>query len=161
VKIIQGDIFEGRWDVMGTCTNLYHTWGAGIVVPLKKIYPAAYQADLATLKSDTNKLGNFSFADVGHRRIYNLYGQVGIGNNGMPLDRNCQYDFIFDSLYRSCYHLTDTKKEWQNRKIIYALPALGSGLAGGRLSIIEAIIQEVENCWPNIEFHLYKLQKLT
>ena len=157
MKIIHGDIFEGQWDAMGHCANLHHTWGAGIVIPLRKKFLKAYEADLLTQKGSRAKLGSFSYADVGNQRIYNLYGQVGIGNNGHPLDRNCQYDFIFDSLYLSCQHLNDTAKEWKNRKIIYALPQIACGLAGGKISIIGAIIQEVENDWPNIEFNLYKL----
>lgn len=155
MKIIQGDIFEGQWDAMGHCVNLYHTWGAGIVVPLKKKFPEAYQADLFTEKGSKAKLGSFSHADVRNQRIYNLYGQLDIGNNGNPLERNCQYDFIFDSLYLSCQHLNETK---EGKKIIYALPYLiGCGLASGKEKIVLAIIEEVENHWPNIEFHLYKL----
>lgn len=157
MKIIKGDIFKGEWDALGHCCNLFHTWGAGIVIPIKKLYPEAHQADLKTIKGDNKKLGFFSFAQIGDKTIYNLYGQVGIGNDGNPLNRNCQYDFIFDSLYRSANHLYEHA---QKDKMIYALPALGAGLAGGRISIIEVIIQEVEKELDNVEFNLYKLPNI-
>jgi len=157
MKIINGDIFKGEWDALGHCCNLFHTWGAGIVVPIKKLYPEAYVADLATSKNSQNKLGDFSFADVKQKRIYNLYGQVGIGNDNKPLNRNCQYDFIFNALYRACDHIV-ANPIVEGEKTIFALPAIGCGLAGGRLSIIEAIIQEVEKDFVEfVEFNLYKL----
>jgi O-acetyl-ADP-ribose deacetylase (regulator of RNase III) len=157
MKVINGDIFKGDWDALGHCCNLYHTWGAGIVVPIKKLYPEAFQADYETIRGDEDKLGRFSFADIGQKRIYNLYGQVGIGNNGHPLNRNCQYDFIFNALYKACDHIV-ANPIVEGEKTIFALPAIGCGLARGRLRIIEAIIQEVEKDFVEfVEFNLYKL----
>jgi len=157
MKIINGDIFKGEWNALGHCCNLYHTWGAGIVVPIKKLYPEAYVADLTSPKGSENKLGDYSFVDTEGKRIYNLYGQVGIGNNGHPLNRNCQYDFIFNALYRACEHIV-ANLIVKGGKTIFALPAIACGLAGGRLSIIEAIIQEVEKDFVEfVEFQLYKL----
>jgi O-acetyl-ADP-ribose deacetylase (regulator of RNase III) len=154
MKIIKGDIFKGEWDAIGTCCNIYCTWGAGIVIPLKKLYPEAFQADLKTIKGDKGKLGGFSFAQIGEKTIYNLYGQTGIGNDGNPLNRNCQYDFIFDSLYRSCEHLCKTNFE---SKLIYGLPKIGAGLGGGDWHIIKSIIEVVESKFTNIEFNIYYL----
>jgi O-acetyl-ADP-ribose deacetylase (regulator of RNase III) len=157
MKIINGDIFKGEWDALGHCCNLFHTWGAGIVIPIKKLYPEAYKSDCETESGDLSKLGSFTYADCGAKRIYNLYGQVGIGNDGKPLNRNCQYDFIFDALYKACEDIVYNPIV-EDGKTIFALPAIGCGLAGGRLSIIEAIIQEVEKDFAeHIEFHLYKL----
>jgi O-acetyl-ADP-ribose deacetylase (regulator of RNase III) len=70
IEYIKGDIFKGKWDVLCHCANLYHTWGAGIVLPLKKLYPEAFQADLKTKYGDKVKLGKFSHADIGIQRIY-------------------------------------------------------------------------------------------
>lgn len=154
MKIIKGDIFKGEFDALGHCCNLFHTWGAGIVIPIKKLYPEAYQADLKTIKGDNKKLGFFSFAQIGEKTIYNLYGQVGIGNDGNPLNRNCQYDFIFDSLYRSCNHLHEHA---QKDKMIYALPKIGAGLGGGDWHIIKSIIESVESEFANVEFNIYYL----
>ena len=157
MKIINGDIFKGEWDAFGHCCNLFHTWGAGIVIPIKKLYPEAYKSDCETESGDLSKLGSFTYADCGAKRIYNLYGQVGIGNDGKPLNRNCQYDFIFDALYKACEDII-YNPIIEDGKTIFALPAIGCGLAGGSLSIIEAIIQEVEKDFAeHIEFHLYKL----
>jgi O-acetyl-ADP-ribose deacetylase (regulator of RNase III) len=157
MKIINGDIFKGEWDALGHCCNLFHTWGAGIVIPIKKLYPEAYKSDCETESGDLSKLGSFTYADCGAKRIYNLYGQVGIGNDGKPLNRNCQYDFIFDALYKACEDIVYNPIV-EDGKTIFALPAIGCGLAGGRLSIIEAIIQEVEKDFAeHIEFNLYKL----
>lgn len=158
MKTIKGDIFNGEWDGLCHCCNLHKTWGAGIVVPLKKKYPSAYKADLDSPDGD-DKLGHFSYAaQLDGRVIFNLYGQVGIGNNGDPLNRNCQYDFIFNSLLRVCQMITRVKKDRDKEyPFILALPKIGCGLAGGEWIIVEAIIKSIEQKFPNIQFDIYEL----
>lgn len=154
MKKIKGDIFEGSWDVLFHCANIYCTWGAGFVVPLKKKYPAAYEADLATKKGDENKFSYFSFANAKNQRIYNLYAQIGIGNDGHPVNRNLQYDFLFNSIYGMLEHLA---VEFPDKKLVIACPKIGAGLAGGDWHIIKAILESIELKFPKIEFHVYYL----
>ena len=154
MKKIKGDIFCGEWDGIAHCCNAYHTWGAGIVVPIKKKYPSSYEADLKTPKGEV-KLGDFSYAKQDDGKVvFNLYGQTGIGNNGHPLNRNCQYDFIFNSVYRVCELIEKVKKD---QKFVLAFPQIGCGLAGGEWTIVEAILTTIESKFPNIEFHVYEL----
>ncbi len=157
MKRIYGDIFKGKWDVLAHCVNLHHVWGAGIVVPIKRLYPEAFGADLDTKKSDSDKLGSFSFADCGDKRIYNLYAQIGIGNDGKPLNRNCRYDCLFDSLYLACQDIVNNPlSSVEDRKTVFAVPMIGAGLAGGNARIVEAIFETVEDCFSEkIEFHRY------
>lgn len=156
MRIVEADLFSGEMDVICHCANLHGVWGAGFVLPLKKRYPEAYQADLATLKGDNSKLGFYSSAVVngGKLTIVNLYAQMGIGNDGNPLNRNAQYDFLFDALYRLC---SDISEKAEKEKTIIGCPEICCGLAGGRPRIVYAIIEEVEKMFPKVEFHLYKL----
>lgn len=156
MKIITGDVFKAKCQYLMHVANLFHTWGAGFVVPLKKLYPEAFEADKQTKKGDGHKLGYYSSAVVnnGQLNIINLYAQTGIGNNGDPLNRNLQYDFLYDSVYRLCKEisLNDTKES-----IVIACPKIGCGLGGGTWSIIQAILQAIELDFPRIEFHVYVL----
>jgi O-acetyl-ADP-ribose deacetylase (regulator of RNase III) len=149
MKIINQNIFQGKWDVLIHCCNIYRTFGAGIAKTIKNFYPEAYQADLATAHGDPEKMGHFSFAQIEDQVIVNLYAQQGIGNDGNPLNRNCLYDKLYDSLYRFCSTI--------NKPTIIAAPKLGSGLAGGDWRIIQSILESIENEFANVEFHVYYL----
>ncbi len=154
---IKGNIFDGTWDVFMHCCNTECTWGAGIVVPLKKLYPQAYKADKTTESMGEDKLALYSYADVNNQRIYNLYAQVGIGNDGQPLNRNLQYDYLYDSMFRALFHLSQTKNLPKDRKLVVATPLIGGGLAGGSREIIIAIMNDVFKHYPQFEHHLYEL----
>jgi O-acetyl-ADP-ribose deacetylase (regulator of RNase III) len=156
IEYINGDIFKGEWDVFCHCANLYNTWGSGIVIPLRRLYPESFHADLKTINGDDSKLGTFSYADIGSKRIYNLYGQIGIGNNGNPLDRNCQYDKIYDAMYLACCHLTNNPTV-EDRNHVFALPMIGCGLAGGKWPVVRGIVEAISEDFKNINFHIYQL----
>lgn len=148
MKHIKQDIFEGWWDILVHVCNLYHMWGAGIVVPIKKRFPEAYQADLESPKGDIQKLGYYSCADIGKVKIVNLYAQRGIGNDGSPLNRNLLYDKLYDALYRLCLTI--------HQPTVIGVPdMIGCGLAGGKREIVLAILQSLEYDFPDIEFHIF------
>lgn len=150
MKTIQGDIFKGEWDILIHCANLYHTMGAGVARIIKEKYPEAFDADLKTFYGDETKLGTFSYAQTKDKRIIvNLYAQKGIGNDGNPLNRNLQYDYLYDSLYSLCRKIT--------RQTVIGVPYLiGCGLAGGSENIVLSILQDIENNFKLVTFHLFK-----
>jgi len=156
MKTIQGNIFDGEWDGIVHCCNIYNTMGAGIAKEIKRLYPEAYKADDKTESGDTKKLGNFSHhtyfkVDQKDKTIFNLYAQKGVGNNGNPLNRNLQYDLLYDGMFKICEFVEKTQP------YTLAMPMLGAGLAGGDWNIIEKILENVESHFANITFNTYKL----
>lgn len=155
MKLINQNIFDGEWHGMVHCANLYHTFGAGIAKQIKIKYPSAYQADCETPKGSEKKLGTYSSSHENDKSIYNLYAQVGIGNDGDPLKRNCRYDHIHDAMWLVCEYIIDTKG---NLPYILGIPyGMGCGLAGGEWSIVYSILEFIENQFPDIHFRIYKL----
>jgi hypothetical protein len=157
MKTINQNIFNGQWHGMVHCCNLYHTFGAGIAKQIKIKYPNAYKVDCESTHGDSLKLGFFTHSDEEENKtIYNLYGQVGIGNDKNPLNRNCQYDYIHDGIWRICEFILDSKDD---RPYHLAIPyKMASDRAGGSWGIIEAILSDIEYRFsPHIEFHIYKL----
>jgi O-acetyl-ADP-ribose deacetylase (regulator of RNase III) len=156
MKEIKGNLFDGQYDILAHCANTYCTFGAGVAKQIKQRYPEAYEADLATkdLYMDS-KLGFYSVTDVndGKLTIVNIYGQIGIGNDGDPLNRNVQYDLLFDAFYRLATQITKTRPA---QNVVIGVPMLGCGLAGGVWRIVEAILLTIEEMFPHIEFHVYK-----
>lgn len=137
MKAIQGDLIKlalaGKFDVIIHGCNCFCTMGAGIAKTIKQKFPAAYQADLATLKGDKNKLGKISHAAIelptGKLIVVNGYTQYHWKGRGTKAD----YTAILQVF-------KDIKNNFSGLRIGY--PAIGAGLAGGDWSIIAKIIQE-------------------
>ena len=123
----------GEFDVLVHGCNCFCTMGAGIAKTIKQVFPAAYQADLATLASDKAKLGTYSSAQVevaGKRlTIVNAYTQYQWRGPGPNVD----YEAIRQVFRR-------IKQAFAGQRIAY--PAIGAGLAGGDWATIAAIITE-------------------
>ena len=144
MQIIRGDLLafgsEGEFDVIIHGCNCFNTMGAGIAKSIKKQFPAAYDADLATEKGSRDKLGTYSSATVdcgGHElTVVNAYTQFDWRSPGTKHgDRgfNADYDAI-----RSVF--AAVKNDFSGKRIGY--PLIGAGLAGGDWAVISEIIAE-------------------
>lgn len=160
MKQINGDIFNGEWNGMVHCANLWHVMGSGIARIAREKFPRVYAADLETECGDSKKLGTFSRATVKqdgwekNRSIFNLYGQVGIGCDNNPLNRNARYDHIYNGVWGICEAIAGKS----SKPYVLAFPyKMASDRAGGDWIVVEAILKSVESHFPNIEFHIYKL----
>ena len=137
MKIVEGDLIvlalEGDLDVIVHGCNCFCTMEAGIARTIQEEFPEAYAADLVTVKSDRNKLGDFSFATVqrnGHEiTIVNGYKQFHFQGDSVLVD----YDAV-QRLFKK------VKQQFSGKRIGY--PKIGSGLAGGDWERIAEIIQQ-------------------
>lgn len=133
----KGDLVQkaqaGEFDVLVHGCNCFCTKGAGIAKTIKQAFPAAYQADLATLAGDKTKLGTYSTAQVevaGKRlTIVNAYTQYQWQGPGPNVD--------YEALRQVFCRL---KQAFAGQRIAY--PAIGAGLARGDWPRIAAIIDE-------------------
>ena len=134
IKYIDGDLIKqsDEFDVIVQCANCFCTMGAGIAPQIKAKFPDAYAADCATTSGDKSKLGTISFSDATTPIVVNLYGQYGY--SGI---RHGEMDLDYDAL-RSA--LREMKNQFSG--LLFGLPKIGSGLAGGDWDVIEAIIEE-------------------
>jgi O-acetyl-ADP-ribose deacetylase (regulator of RNase III) len=158
MKYIKGDLLESReLDAIYHCANVEVTFGGGIAYSIKKKYPEAYQADVEYDNHYINrddKLGTFSKAMVEDCLwIYNLYGQVGVGNDGTVLGRNCHYNHLYNAMYLACVDMCKFMCD-DEHKLEIGLPRLGCGRAGGSWTIVSAILSELESIFP-INFTVY------
>lgn len=138
MKIIKGDLIElalqGKFDVIIHGCNCYCTMGAGIAKSIKKNFPKAFSADLATAKGDQEKLGTFSWARVTDQPliVINAYTQYHWRGTGRKAD--------YEAIRKVFRHV---KAQFAGKRIGY--PAIGAGLAGGDWEIISSIIEEELN----------------
>ena len=134
IKYIDGDLVKEAelFDVIGHCCNCFNTMGAGIAPQIKAKFPDAYAADCETIKGDESKLGKISVSYDTKPIVVNLYGQYDYTGR-----RHGEMDLDYDAL-RSA--LRAMKEEFSG--LLFGLPKIGAGLAGGDWDVIEAIIAE-------------------
>jgi O-acetyl-ADP-ribose deacetylase (regulator of RNase III) len=155
MKTIQGDLLEGQWDCCFHVANVYKTMGSGVAYFLKKKWPEVYEADMVydqEFDIPHHKLGTFSKAIIPDGRwVYNLYGQVGVGNDGSVLGRNCHYNHLYDAMYTACEEIC----KLLTGVVIGCPKFMGCGRAGGSWIIVEAMLKDLEERFP-ITFEIYE-----
>jgi O-acetyl-ADP-ribose deacetylase (regulator of RNase III) len=136
MRTVKGDLIalarQGDFDVIAHGCNCFHVMGAGLAAQVKRHFPEAHAADLATPYGDRAKLGTCSVAGVttraGALSVVNAYTQFQPSmGHGIDVD----YDAVRDAMAWLKAHYT-------GRRI--GLPQIGAGLAGGDWVRIETII---------------------
>lgn len=128
---------EGYKLIVHCCNNL-GAWGSGFVVALSNRWPepeSAYRDQFNGLSRPGLSLGDVQFVHVEKDiTVVNLIGQEGVGApvDGIPPVR---YDAIFKGMTKLAQFSEDTDFSLH-------MPRMGAGLAGGKWSIIEAIVDE-------------------
>ena len=141
-------------------------WGKGFVLAVRKICPAAEALYRSDSKGGLIKLGDIELVlssvnpdktlDKKSKKkiiqektyIVNMIAQHGIGN-----DKNGNPPIRYDAL-REC--LKKLKIEAKKYKATVHMPRIGCGLAGGKWSEIEPLIDKELKC---IDVYIYDLEK--
>jgi O-acetyl-ADP-ribose deacetylase (regulator of RNase III) len=138
IKEVNGNLLtlasEGNFDLIMHGCNCFNTFGAGIALQIKNLYPSAYLVDCETTKGDINKLGNFTksiqFTNEGEEfTIINAYSQFDFHKENRPFDYEA-----FSLICQKINHLYP--------KMSIGIPQIGAGLGGGNWENIKEIITE-------------------
>ncbi|MEM6785750.1 MAG: macro domain-containing protein [Bacteroidota bacterium] len=137
MKTAKGDLLrhaqDGHFDVIVHGANCQCTMGAGIAKAIRRQFPEAYEADLATKKGDRSKLGTISTARIERGEVaftvVNGYTQLHWRGRGVKVD----YDAV-----RSVFQ--HVRRQFTGQRIGY--PMIGAGLAGGDWDRIAEIIDD-------------------
>ena len=137
MKTVQGDLLQlavdGKFDVIIHGCNCFCTMGAGIARQIATRFPAAYEADYATLIGDPKKLGTYSTAAVWRDdgsvfHVINAYTQFDFRGGGINVD--------YEAVRTSMEAIADS---FYGKRI--GIPMIGAGLAGGDWKVISGIIE--------------------
>ncbi|MBS0241501.1 MAG: macro domain-containing protein [Proteobacteria bacterium] len=141
MRTVEGDLIalgrSGAFDVIVHGCNTMHVMGAGLAAQIRRQFPAAYEADLATAYADPAKLGTCSFARIETAPgrslvVVNAYTQLE-PSTGEP----GRVDVDYEAVRRALLHI---KADYTGLRI--GLPQIGAGLAGGDWPRIRSIIAE-------------------
>lgn len=147
MRHLNGDLIklalDGEFDVITHGCNCFCTMGAGIAVPMKEIFGCdKFPMEHPKYRGDINKLGIIDWKSQwinpgteSQRKlvIINSYTQYYYGRNHKDgVSNPADYDAIRLCM-RKINHIFPGKT--------IGLPLIGSGLAGGKWSVIESIIE--------------------
>lgn len=111
--------------------NCMCNMGAGIAKDIAQRYPEAEKADKATRVGDTRKLGSFTSVNVKFGMVVNAYTQYDYKGAGMKCD------------YRAIRNVfAGLKRLLGGKGLVFGVPAIGCGRAGGDWNKVSAIIEE-------------------
>lgn len=136
IKYMKGDLIllaKHNWfDAIAHGCNCFNTMNSGVAKNIREAFPVVYEVDSKTERGDRTKLGTFTEAKVltlygNEISVFNLYTQYRYGTDRPHFDYN--------ALDTVLARLAD-----QYPGIKLGLPKIGSGLAGGDWSRIEAIL---------------------
>lgn len=119
--------------------------GSGIAKAIRERLPVMYTMDCATQRGSRAKLGKLSFASIGGKLGFNLYGQYMYGR-----DKSVVYT-DYNAL-RSALALMALQLRSLGYMGVIGLPKMGCGSANGDWAVVSAIIMEELDEWPVIVY---------
>lgn len=154
-----GDLLNaGDVDVIFHCCNLFHSFGAGIALQIKKKFPEALEADKATIYGDREKLGTYSVGMINKPKsrikyVYNIYAMTGLGTT----KRQLSYDALVKALENT---RNEVEELFEKTGVLYTIGmphGMGSCLAGGDWAIVRTIIESIFGD-SEIDVKIYKYE---
>ena len=145
IKYIKGDLLEAPEQIILHGCNSLGVMGAGVAKLIREKWPKAYQDYRDSYDSYGLPLGSIiSSKQPDGKIIMNAITQDTIGKTGVHVS----YWAVANVLYQ-----LDQRLVVRNGATV-AMPAIGSGLAGGDWSVIEAIIENTAKNFQPIVYHL-------
>lgn len=134
IKYVDGDLLElaNNFDVIGHGCNCFCVMGSGIAPQIKAKYPEAYDVDCATTAGDINKLGTITHTLNTTPTVVNIYSQYDTKGR-----REGKIDLDYNALRSG---IKAMKEKFSGKR--FGLPFIGTGLAGGDVDKVIAVIEE-------------------
>lgn len=157
IKEYKGDLFKsfeaGDIDIMCQGCNDRNTFGFGVALSIKKLYPKAFEADTRAAEQGTNKLGFFSLCKLDNGQIIvNLYSQK-LESVAPFTSRRSSYEAVAQALERLKIAIGDNEK-----KRVIGMPCkIFSCLGGANWDIIRQMIISIFEDSP-IDIHIIELE---
>ena len=148
---------SGEVHIIAHQANCFCTMRSGVAKAIAEAFPSAREVDESTKRGARSKLGCYSVAldNNDSTIIFNLYGQYGFKNfykTPQLKDQRTDYNALRSALKEMRHYLAT----WGLVDYSVGLPKLGSGLGGGKWSVIETIIAKELN---GLDVTIYSLEE--
>lgn len=150
---VKGNLLDTDCKYIAHGVNCQNAMGSGVAKAIYTRYPevkSAYHEHCGlafeVLGQDSEELlGSVQPVETEDLKIvFNMFTQLNYGRDG---EKYVSYDAIYD-----CFSTLDLHLHKENKPV--AIPKIGSGLAGGSWTAIEAIINSAT---PNLEIIVYEI----
>lgn len=152
IKYVKGDVTAAKETIIAHGCNAQGVMGSGVAAIIRKKYPEAYTAYMASKNAFGLHMGTVLFVASNDKSIANCITQEFYGTE----KRHADYEAI--ATVMRCLDEQAVMREVD----AVAMPLIGAGLAGGDWNVITAIIEsEFKNVTPVVYVfdpaHLYLL----
>lgn len=113
--------------------NVFNSWDSELSKNIKEIAEKAYNVDASTPKGSRLKLGTFTVAEIGRKKIFNLYISY-------DYRKNNKVNIDYSSLELAIKSLNDYLT-MNGIKTVY-IPKIGTGTSNGDWDTIQTIINQ-------------------
>ncbi len=154
MKIIYkcGDLLQcsEKWLLHGC--NAQGVMGSGVALAIKKKYPSAYLAYLASKEYDGMQLGVVTFAEHDYSRtVFNGITQQFYGRDGKQY---VDYWAVREVMQAMNFYATSADAYFTREGVSIAMPMIGAGTGGGDWDVISKIIEDESTNFQPVVYYL-------
>lgn len=131
--------------------NAQSVMGSGIALAVKRRYPSAYLAYIASKQHNGMRLGVVTFASQNGKVIFNGITQEFYGTDGR---RYVDYDAIREVIAAMDFYSQSADAYFTRSGVSIAMPKIGAGLGGGDWDTIADIIEQGSNHFQPVVYTL-------
>lgn len=151
IKVIDGNLFDSKADIIGHQTNIFGVMGSGVALEVKKRYPHVFASYRKDYEDGKLKLGYVNFANAKQDQVIaNMCGQANFGYDGKQYTNYEKLQECFDSVKDYAYTNYDVRPT-------IAFPwKLSCCRGGGNWDIVYKMI---EDTFKDFDVEIWRLDK--
>lgn len=156
---IKGNLLKSDCDVLFHQANCQSIMGAGIALQIKRVFPAAYAADVDFPHSANARFGRYSSAETHNGEkpveVVNLYSQRFLGRSKQSSDSlPHRYAAMEKALHA---YLTEKSRTSDLQRLKFGVPTyMGCAIAGGDWNVVHGILSDAAEIF-DIQIYTYTL----
>lgn len=151
IKIIDGNLFDSKANIIAHQTNTYGVMGSGVAAEVKRRYPHVFQSYRKDYEDGKLKLGYVNFTTAKQDQVIaNMCGQDNYGYDGK------QYT-SYDGLQKCFDEVVDYAHEAFDVKPMIAFPYKLSCCRGG--GSWDIVYKMIEDTFKDFDVEIWRLDK--
>ena len=137
IKIIDGDLFDSKANIIGHCCNNHGAFKSGVAKEVRERYPHVYSSYYNDYQNGLLQLGYVNFTTAKQDQVIaNMIAQDGYGYDGKQYINYDSFQKCLNEIMNFAYHTYDIKP-------VIAFPYhVGCCRAGGDWNVVYKMIED-------------------
>ena len=151
IKIIDGDLFDSKANIICHQTNTQGVMGSGVAAEVKRRYPHVFHSYIKDYEDGKLKLGYVNFTTAKQDQVIaNMCGQDKYGYDGLLYTNYAALQKCFNEVVDYAYEAFDIKP-------VIAFPYRLSCCRGG--GIWDVVYKMIEDTFKDFDVEIWRLDK--